>query len=98
MPDPINEALMIYTAYGQSPFPRARTPGLVARFGAEAAEALKARILALLAELREPVEMPETKGRKSATELALAALRPCHPELDETGLKALAWTFGFGLR
>jgi len=25
-------------------------------------------------------------------------LRPKHPELDETGLKALAWPYSFGLR
>jgi hypothetical protein len=98
MSDPINEALLIYTGFGQSPFPRARTPGLVARFGEEAALVLKARIAALLAELREPVEPAPTKSRKSVTEQALAGFAPRHPELDEPALKALAWTFAFGLR
>ena len=35
MTDPINEALILYTGFGNSPFPRAKTPSLVARYGAE---------------------------------------------------------------
>src|SRR6218665_2259698 len=33
MTDPINEALVLYTGFGNSPFPRAKTPALSARFG-----------------------------------------------------------------
>ena len=33
MSDPINEALVLYTGFGSSPFPRAKTPHLVQRFG-----------------------------------------------------------------
>lgn len=98
MSDPINEALVLYTGYGSSPFPRAKTPHLVQRFGQDQASALKERILALLEELQQPVEGGEKRSRMSVTERAIEQLRPRHPELDESGLRALAWTFSFGLR
>jgi hypothetical protein len=98
MNDPINEALVLYTGFGSSPFPRAKTPFLVQRFGeAEGAE-LKQRILGLLEELQQPVEGLEKRSKKSLTERAIEQLRPRHPELDDSGLKALAWTYSFGLR
>ena len=98
MTDPINEALVLYTGFGSSPFPRAKTPTLVARFGdAEGAE-LKQRIAGLLEELQQPVEGLEKRSKKSLTERAIEQLSPRHPELDESGLKALAWTYSFGLR
>lgn len=98
MSDPINEALILYTGFGNSPFPRAKTPQLVARFGeAEGAE-LKQRILSLLEELQQPLEGPERRSRKSITERAIEQLQPRHPELDDEGLRALAWTYSFGLR
>ncbi len=98
MSDPINEALILYTGYGSSSFPRARTPQLVARFGEAEAGELKERILELMAELQQPVEATEKRSRKSVTERAIEQLQPRHPELDEMGLRALAWTFSFGLR
>lgn len=98
MSDPINEALVLYTGFGSSPFPRAKTPHLVQRFGHDEGNALKQRILELLEELQQPVDGPEKRSRKSVTERAIEQLRPRHPELDESGLKALAWTFAFGLR
>jgi len=98
MSDPINEALVLYTGFGNSPFPRAKTPHLVQRFGeAEGAE-LKQRILDLLEELQQPVEGVEKRSKKSLTERAIEQLQPKHPELDDSGLKALAWTYSFGLR
>jgi hypothetical protein len=98
MSDPINEALILYTGFGNSPFPRAKTPQLVARFGeAEGAE-LKQRIVGLLEELQLPIEGLEKRSKKSLTERAIEQLSPKHPELDESGLKALAWTYSFGLR
>ena len=96
--DPINEAIVVYTGFGKSAFPRARGGDLVTQFGAEPATELKARILALYDELAQPVPEPEKRSKKSVTERAIEALRPAHPELDETGLKALAWAFSFGLR
>lgn len=98
MSDPINEALLIYTGYGSSTFPRARTPQLVKRFGEAEGSELKHRILILLEELQQPVPLDGKRMRKSVTEQAIEQLRPRHPELDESALKALAWTFAFGLR
>jgi hypothetical protein len=98
MTDPINEALVLYTGFGSSAFPRAKTPHLVQRFGQEDATALKRRILDLLEELQQPIDGLEKRSKKSVTERAIEQLRPRHPELDESGLKALAWTFSFGLR
>ena len=98
MSDPINEALILYTGYGSSTFPRARTPQLVARFGEADATELKERILELMAELQQPMAESEKRSRKSVTERAIEQLQPRHPELDEAGLRALAWTFSFGLR
>lgn len=95
--DDINDALLLYTGYGKSPFPRARSNDLVTRFGAEQGAELKARILALMEELGQPI-LDEKRSKKSVTEKAIEQLRPRHPELDETGLKALAWTYSFGLR
>lgn len=95
--DSINDALVLYTGFGRSPFPRARGNDLVTRWGHEEGAALKARILALMEELQQTVP-DETRSRKSVTERAIDQLRPRHPELDDTGLKALAWTFSFGLR
>lgn len=98
MSDPINEALVLYTGFGSSPFPRAKTPHLVQRFGeAEGAE-LKQRILDLLEELQQPVDGLEKRSKKSLTERAIDQLQPKHPELDDSGLRALAWTYSFGLR
>jgi hypothetical protein len=98
MSDPINEALVLYTGFGSSPFPRAKTPHLMQRFGeAEGAE-LKQRILGLLEELQQPVDGLEKRSKKSLTERAIEQLQPRHPELDDAGLKALAWTYSFGLR
>jgi hypothetical protein len=98
MSDPINEALVLYTGYGSSPFPRAKTPHLVARFGDVEGNELKLRILSLLEELQQPIEGLDRRSKKSITERAIEQLRPRHPELDESGLKALAWTYAFGLR
>jgi len=98
MMDPINEALVLYTGYGSSTFPRAKTPHLMQKYGAQQGAALKERILELLEELQQPVEITERRSRKSVTERAIDQLRPRHPELDEAGLKALAWTYSFGLR
>lgn len=95
--DEINDALVVYTGFGKSPFPRARGNDLVTRWGAEEGAELKARILALMEELQQTV-LDDSRSRKSVTERAIEQLRPRHPELDETGLKALAWTFSFGLR
>ena len=95
--DDINDALVIYTGYGKSPFPRARGGDLLTRYGAERGAELKARILALMTELGQPI-LDEKRSKKSVTERAIEQLRPRHPELDESGLKALAWTFSFGLR
>jgi len=98
MSDPINEALVLYTGFGSSPFPRAKTPQLLARFGQAEGVELKQRILLLLEELQQPLEGPERRSRKSITERAIEQLQPKHPELDEEGLRALAWTYSFGLR
>jgi hypothetical protein len=96
--DVINEAILLYTGYGKSPFPRARGGDLVTRYGAEMAADLKARILMLYEELGQPVPEPEKRSKKSVTERAIEALAPRHPELDAQGLKALGWAFSFGLR
>jgi hypothetical protein len=98
MSDPINEALVLYTGFGSSPFPRAKTPHLVARFGDSEGAELKQRILVLIEELQLPVEGLEKRSKKSLTERAIEQLSPRHPELDESGLRALAWTYSFGLR
>lgn len=98
MSDPINEALVLYTGFGSSPFPRAKSPHLVKRFGQDEASVLKQRILDLLDELQQPIEGGDKRSKKSVTERAIDQLRPRHPELDEVGLKALAWTYSFGLR
>ena len=98
MSDPINEALILYTGFGNSPFPRAKTPALAARFGESEGAELKHRIVGLLEELQQPVEGLEKRSKKSMTERAIEQLSPRHPELDELGLKALAWTYSFGLR
>lgn len=98
MSDPINEALLIYTGFGAASFPRARTPQLVSRFGEEEAQTLKMRILELMQEMQQPVVIEGKRSKKSVTEQAIEQLRPRHPELDEQALKALAWTFAFGLR
>lgn len=79
-------------------FPRARSGDLVARFGPEQAAELKARVLALMQELQQPLVDRGKRSRQSVTERAIEQLRPQHPELDETGLKALGWTYSFGLR
>lgn len=96
--DPINEAITLYTGYGRSSFPRARSGDLVTRFGAEQAADLKQRIVALLEELQQPLAAPEKRSKKSVTERAIEQLQPRHPELDAEGMKALAWTYAFGLR
>lgn len=98
MSDPINEALVLYTGFGTSPFPRAKTPHLVQRFGETQGTELKQRILGLLEELQQPVDGPEKRSKKSLTERAIEQLQPRHPEIDDSGLKALAWTYSFGLR
>jgi len=95
--DDINDAIVIYTGFGKSPFPRARSNDLVTRFGPEQGGQLKLRILELMEELGQPIT-DEKRSKKSVTERAIEQLRPRHPELSETGLKALAWTFSFGLR
>lgn len=98
MSDPINEALLIYTGYGAASFPRARTPQLVSRFGEENAQELKQRILELMQEMQAPLATEGKRSKKSVTEQAIEQIRPRHPELEEPALKALAWTFAFGLR
>lgn len=99
MRDPINQALVLFTGYGTSRFPRARTADIAAAFGDSAAMELRGRILLLYEELKQPpVEPAGRTSRKSATELAVAELRPRHPELDEEGLAVLAWAYSFGLR
>lgn len=96
--DPINEALAIYTGLGKSAFPRARGTDLVVRFGPDDGMVLKARILALMDELQLPLPEGEKRSKKSVTEQAVAQLSAKHPELDAGGLKALGWTYSFGLR
>jgi hypothetical protein len=96
--DPIGEAIVIYTGFGRSSFPRARGNDVALRFGAEAGAELKQRILLLLEELAQPVPPSEKRSRKSATEQAMEQFRPRHPELSDEALKALAWTFSFGMR
>ncbi len=95
--DDINDAIVIYTGFGKSPFPRARSNDLVTRYGPEQGGQLKLRILELMEELGQPI-LDEKRSKKSVTERAIEQLAPRHPELDATGLKALAWTFSFGLR
>lgn len=96
--DQISEAIVIYTGFGKSSFPRARGNDLVVRFGAEAGAELKQQILSLLEELAQPVDLPEKRSRRSVTEQAMASFRPRHPQLSEEAFKALAWTFSFGMR
>jgi hypothetical protein len=66
--------------------------------GAERGAELKERVLALFEELQQPLAEDDRRSRKSVTERAIEQLRPLYPELDETGLRALGWTFSFGLR
>lgn len=97
--DDINHALALYTGFGKAAFPRARTADVAAVFGQEAAAELKARIQELYEELNQPLgEVDRKSGRKSVTERAIEQLRQRHPELDEEGLKVLAWAYSFGLR
>ncbi len=96
--DPINEAVAIYTAFGKSPFPRARSNDLIVQYGPERGAELKLRIVALLEDLQQSMPTGEKRSRKSVTEQAIEQFRPRHPELDESALKALAWTFSFGMR
>ena len=97
--DPINQALALFTGYGKSRFPRARTADIAAVFGEAAAGGLRDRILALYEELQQPLAAPVGKvGRKSVTERAVEELRLQHPELNEQGLAVLAWAYSFGLR
>jgi hypothetical protein len=99
MSDPINQALALFTGYGKSRFPRARTADIAAVLGEETAGDLRDRILALYDELKQPLPEPAGKaGRKSVTERAVDALRLRHPELDEEGLAVLSWAYSFGLR
>jgi len=96
--DPISRALVVYTGFGKSPFPRARTGDLVTLFGEVAAADLKGRILGLFEEMLLPLPEEGKRSKKSVTERATEQMRLRHPELDDDGLKALAWTFSFGLR
>ena len=97
--DPINQALVLYTGFGKAGFPRARMADVAAVFGTHEALVLKARILALYEELNQPLlELAGKGSRKSVTERATDQLARNHPELDVDGLKALAWTYSFGLR
>jgi hypothetical protein len=96
--DQISEAIVIYTGFGKSSFPRARGNDLVVRFGPTAGADLKQQILSLLEELAQPVDLPEKRSRRSVTEQAMESFRPRHPELNDEALKALAWTFSFGMR
>ncbi|HEV7278557.1 MAG TPA: hypothetical protein VGN80_19940 [Devosiaceae bacterium] len=99
MRDPINQALTLFTGYGRSRFPRARTADVAAAFGETSAAELRDRILALYEELKQPLAEPVGKaGRKSVTERAVAELHRRHPELDEEGLTVLSWAYSFGLR
>ena len=94
----INEALVIYTGFGSSKFPRARSRELLDRFGAEHAASLKLEILRLLDAMRDAPDDATRRSGSSVTERAIAHLQVEHPELDGLGLKALAWTYAFGLR
>lgn len=97
--DPINEALVLYTSFGRSAFPRARLADVAAAYGDAAAAELKARIQQLYAELNGPVpDAPGKRSRKSMTERAVEQLASQHPELDSEGLEVLAWAYAFGLR
>jgi hypothetical protein len=96
--DQISEAIVIYTGFGKSSFPRARGNDLVLRFGPDAGAELKQEILSLLEELAQPADLPEKRSRRSVTEQAMASFRPRHPQLSEEAFKALAWTFSFGMR
>lgn len=96
--DPVNRALVVYTGFGRSPFPRARTGDLVTLFGDVVAADLKARILLLYQDMQLPLPEEARRSRKSVTERATEQMRLRHPELDEDGLKALAWAYSFGLR
>jgi len=96
--DPINRALAVYTGFGTSSFPRARTADLVAQFGAAAAADLRERILLLYLEMQFPLPDEGTRSRKSVTERATEQMRLRHPELTEEGLGVLAWAYAFGLR
>jgi hypothetical protein len=97
--DPINQALALFTGYGRSRFPRARTADVAGVFGDAAAAQLRDRILALYEELKRPLaERVGRAGRKSVMERAVEELRLRHPELDEEGLAVLAWAYSFGLR
>lgn len=96
--DPINRALVVYTCFGKSPFPRARTGDLISQFGDAAAVDLRDRILALYLEMQFPLPDEGKRSKKSVTERATEQIRLRHPELTEEGLKALAWAYSFGLR
>lgn len=96
--DPINRALVVYTGYGTSSFPRARSGDLVSQFGGAAAGDLKARILTLYLEMQFPLPDEGKRSKKSVTERATEQVRLRHPELTEEGLRALAWAYAFGLR
>lgn len=97
-PEQISEAIVIYTGFGKSTFPRARGNDLIVRFGPDLGVELKQHILSLLEDLAQPVDLPEKRSRRSVTEQAMESFRPRHPELSEDAFKALAWTFSFGMR
>lgn len=96
--DPINRALVVYTGFGKSSFPRARTGELAAQFGEAAAADLRDRILLLYLEMQFPLPDEGKRSRKSVTERAIEQMRLRHPELSQDGLNALAWAYAFGLR
>lgn len=91
----VGEAVVVWSGWGSSPFPRRDNVLVVQRYGADAA----AELLPLVRKLVDEFYLSDARHVAiNITEMAImssAQFRKQHPEISDDAVKALAWCYTF---
>jgi len=94
----LSRAVVIWTGFGVTPWPKRNEDRLVSTFGSGMTE----KLLPLLRQLAD--DFYASDARFVATdlqrmgELAAEQFRKAHPELDDTAINALAWCYTYDFK
>lgn len=91
----LSSAIVIWTGWGETPWPARDETRLVERYGAGAAATLLPRIRELEDEFYASDARFIAADLKQMADLAEARFRELHPELSEEAIRALSWCYTY---
>jgi hypothetical protein len=96
--DPVSEAIVVWTGWGETSWPAREEGRLVERYGPENARELAPVLSDLYRQFYESDAAIKVPDLSAATKVAADRFARLHPELTAEAVKALAWCYSFDWR